>query len=66
LRSLIQRNSVGLAVDLTSSVSFEFGQSNDSTTYGKLSIKFPFSRHHKSLDFAVSDTAFLSSSKLDL
>jgi hypothetical protein len=34
--------------------------------YGKLSIKFPFSRHHKSLDFAVSDTAFLSSSKLDL
>jgi hypothetical protein len=32
LGSLIQRNSVGLAVDLTSSVSFEFGQSNDSRT----------------------------------
>jgi hypothetical protein len=44
LGSLIQRGSVGLAVDLTSSVSFEFGQSNDKTTYGKLSIKFPFSR----------------------
>ena len=63
----IKGNVLGIAVELTPSISFEFGQQDkDSTSYGKLSVKLPFDDNEQFTHFAISDTPFRASSKMDL
>ncbi len=66
----IKGNVLGIEVKLTPSISFEFGQEDNTTTssksYGKLSFKLPFDDNEQLTNFAIADTPFKASSKMDL
>jgi hypothetical protein len=50
---------LGVAVELTPSVSFEFGQENNNTmdakSYGKLTVKLPLGNKQKFTNFATQN-----------
>jgi hypothetical protein len=54
----IRGNILGVAIELTPSVSFEFGQENnntiDATSYGKLTVKLPLGNKQKFTNFAIA------------
>jgi hypothetical protein len=56
---------VQLSIELTPSVSFEFGQENnntmDTTSYGKLTVKLPLGNKQKFTNFAIPAIAMSSS-----
>ncbi|VVH66291.1 hypothetical protein BSPLISOX_864, partial [uncultured Gammaproteobacteria bacterium] len=66
----IRGNILGVAIELTPSVSFEFGQENnntmDTTSYGKLTVKLPLGNKQKFTNFAIANKAFKDSRKMDL
>ena len=66
----IRGNILGVAIELTPSVSFEFGQENNNTidakSYGKLTVKLPLGNKQKFTNFAIANKAFKDSRKMDL
>ena len=66
----IKGNILGIDIELTPSVSFEFGQENnntiDATSYGKLTVKLPLGNKQKFTNFAIANKAFKDSHKMDL
>ncbi|VVH63935.1 hypothetical protein BSPWISOX_2626 [uncultured Gammaproteobacteria bacterium] len=66
----IKGNILGVDIELTPSVSFEFGQENnntiDATSYGKLTVKLPLGNKQKFTNFAIASKAFKDSSTMDL
>ncbi|CAC9433405.1 hypothetical protein [uncultured Gammaproteobacteria bacterium] len=66
----IKGNILGVDIELTPSVSFEFGQENNNTmnatNYGKLTVKLPLGNKQKSTNFAIASKAFKDSRKMDL
>ncbi|SSC07771.1 hypothetical protein BTURTLESOX_489 [bacterium endosymbiont of Bathymodiolus sp. 5 South] len=66
----IKGNILGVDIELTPSVSFEFGQENNNTinvkSYGKLTVKLPLGNKQKFTNFAIASKAFKDSRKMDL
>ena len=66
----IKGNILGIDIELTPSVSFEFGQENNNTmnakSYGKLTVKLPLGNKQKFTNFAIASKAFKDSRKMDL
>jgi uncharacterized protein (TIGR02145 family) len=69
----IKGNILGIEVKLTPSISFEFGQEDqqdanntNSKIYGKLNVKLPFDDSQQLTHFAIADTPFKASSKMNL
>ena len=66
----IKGNILGIDIELTPSVSFEFGQENNNTmdakSYGKLTVKLPLGNKQKFTNFAIANKAFKDSRKMDL
>jgi hypothetical protein len=68
----IKGNILGIEVELTPSISFEFGQerqqsnTTSSASYGKLNFKLPFDDNEQLTHFAIADTPFKASSKMNL
>ena len=66
----IKGNILGVDIELTPSVSFEFGQENNNTmdakSYGKLTVKLPLGNKQKFTNFAIASKAFKDSHKMDL
>ncbi len=66
----IKGNILGIDIELTPSVSFEFGQENNNTinatSYGKLTVKLPLGNKQKFTNFAIANKAFKDSHKMDL
>ncbi|VVH56585.1 hypothetical protein BSPCLSOX_909 [uncultured Gammaproteobacteria bacterium] len=68
--SNIRGNILGVDIELTPSVSFEFGQENNNTinatSYGKLTVKLPLGNKQKFTNFSIASKAFKDSHKMDL
>lgn len=68
--SSIKGNVLGIEAKLTPSISFEFGQQDTNNTnsksYGKLNVKLPFDGNQPLTHFAIADTPFKASGKMDL
>lgn len=66
----INGNVLGVEVELSPSVSFEFGQEDSNkmnrSSYGKLSIKLPFDDNEKATNFALDDKPFRPSAIMNL
>ncbi|SSC07294.1 inverse autotransporter beta domain-containing protein [bacterium endosymbiont of Bathymodiolus sp. 5 South] len=66
----IKGNILGVDIELTPSVSFEFGQENnnamDAKSYGKLTVKLPLGNKQKFTNFSIASKAFKDSHKMDL
>ncbi|CAC9654952.1 hypothetical protein [uncultured Gammaproteobacteria bacterium] len=66
----IKGNILGVDIEITPSVSFEFGQENNNTmdakSYGKLTVKLPLGNKQKFTNFAIASKAFKDSRKMDL
>ena len=66
----IKGNVLGVDIEITPSVSFEFGQENNNTmdakSYGKLTVKLPLGNKQKFTNFAIASKAFKDSRKMDL
>jgi hypothetical protein len=63
-------NILGVDIELTPSVSFEFGQENNNTinatSYGKLTVKLPLGNKQKFTNFSIASKAFKDSHKMNL
>ncbi|VVM21922.1 hypothetical protein BSPWISOXPB_1520 [uncultured Gammaproteobacteria bacterium] len=63
----IRGNILGVAIELTPSVSFEFGQENNNTidakSYGKLTVKLPLGNKQKFTNFAIAKKPLKTAAK---
>ncbi|WP_139699079.1 inverse autotransporter beta domain-containing protein, partial [bacterium endosymbiont of Bathymodiolus sp. 5 South] len=66
----IKGNILGVDIELTPSVNFEFGQENNNTinatNYGKFTVKLPLGNKQKSINYAIASKAFKDSHKMNL
>ncbi|CAC9433511.1 hypothetical protein [uncultured Gammaproteobacteria bacterium] len=65
----IKGNILGVDIELTPSVNFEFGRENNTinaTNYGKFTVKLPLGNKQKSINYAIASKAFKDSHKMNL